>query len=53
VAEHHLGIGPRLREVIGPPHHPQVVAAVRRSAPCTSAAAGSERVFVVGVCQAF
>ncbi len=39
VAEHHLGIGPRLRGVIGPPHQPQVVAAVRRSRPSISARA--------------
>ncbi len=49
VAEHHLGIGPRLRGVIGPPHHPQVVAAARLSGPWAWAPAGSERVFLVGV----
>src|SRR3954469_13200029 len=27
VAEHHLGIGPLIRGVIGPSHHPHVVAA--------------------------
>ncbi len=33
VAEHHFGIGPRLRGMIGPPHQPRIVAAVCRSGP--------------------
>jgi hypothetical protein len=49
VAEHHFGIGPRLRGLIGPPHHPQVVAAARRSRPSAGAPAGSGRSPSVGV----
>ena len=41
VAEHHLGIGPWARGVIGPSHHPQVVAAARRALPFVGLAAGS------------
>ena len=33
VAEHDFAIGPLLPGVIGPPHHPQAVTAVRRSRP--------------------
>ncbi len=36
VAEHHLGIGPRLRGLVGPPHQPQTVAAARRCGPSPS-----------------
>ena len=50
VAEHHLAMGPRLRRVIGPPHHPQVVAAVRRSGPAAAGAARSGRGRSTGAC---
>ena len=49
-AEHPFGIGPRLRGVIGPPHHPQVVAAVRRSGPSAAGLAWFGRGPPSGVC---
>jgi hypothetical protein len=50
VAEHHFGIGPRLRGVIGPPHHPQVFAAMRRSRPYAAGPARSGRGRLAAVC---
>ena len=52
VAEHHFGIGPRLRGVIGPPHHPQARAVSRRSRPATSAWGALDGVAPAGVCSA-
>lgn len=41
VAEHHFGIGPRDRGVIGPWHQPQVVAAARRALALELSGAGA------------
>jgi hypothetical protein len=43
VAEHHFGIGPRLRGVMGPPHQAQSLAAFRRPGERFSSSTASDR----------
>jgi hypothetical protein len=50
VAEHHFGIGPRDRGVIGWSHHPQALAAALRAAPLELASVGVES--TLGCCRA-